>query len=196
MSGFRYDTVDDTPPSRGRAFLVAIVIVGALAVGFASMLQRSIPRNGAHSQSRLVGTQAPQFEVDGWLNGPGPTEAERRGKVVVVDAWAWWCGPCHMAAPEMITLEKKYQDQGVLFVGLTTEGSDTLAKSEKFLSATKITWPNGYGARRTLQSLEADSIPHVTIIDRNNLIEDIVVGAGDTHRFIEAAIERALAKHP
>lgn len=194
MSGFQYDTVSEPSPSRGRSFLMAIVIVGAVAIGFAALLKQSIPSK--QSQSHLIGTQAPKFEVEGWLNGPGPTDAERRGKVVVVDAWAWWCGPCRMAAPDMIALEQKYRGQGVLFVGLTGEGSDTLPKSKRFLSEAKIDWPNGYGARGTLQRLEADSIPHVTIIDRNNLIEDILIGAGDTQRHIEAAIQRALAKQP
>ncbi len=195
MSGFHYDTVSEPTPSRGRSFLLGIVIVGALAIGFASMLKQSIPP--ARSMSRLVGTQAPQFEVEGWLNGPGPTADELRGKVVVVDAWAWWCGPCRMAAPDMLALEQKYREQGVVFLGLTSEGSDTLAKSKQFLSVTKINWPNGYGASRTLRLLEADSIPHVTIIDRKNVIEDIVMGAGgESHQDIEAAIQRALAKTP
>ena len=195
MSGFRYDTVPEPSPSRGRSFLIGIVIVGALAIGFASMLKQSIP--SARSTSHLVGTQAPPFEVEGWLNGSGPTADELRGKVVVVDAWAWWCGPCRMAAPDMIALEQKYREKGVVFLGLTSEGSDTLAKSKQFLSVTKINWPNGYGASRTLQLLEADSIPHVTIIDGKNVIEDIIMGAGgDSHQSIEAAIQRALAKMP
>ncbi len=195
MSGFQYDTVSEPPPSRGRSWLIGIVIVAALAIGFALMLKQSIP--SARSTSRLIGTQAPKLEVEGWLNGSGPTPEELRGKVVVVDAWAWWCGPCRMAAPDMIALEQKYREQGVVFLGLTSESSDTLAKSKQFLSVTKINWPNGYGASRTLQLLEADSIPHVTIIDRKNVIEDIIMGAGgDSHQSIEAAIQRALAKQP
>jgi thiol-disulfide isomerase/thioredoxin len=197
MSGFRYDTVQEPTSSRGRTFLAVLCLVTSLAILLASLLSQSVPPGLSAKQSHLVGTQAPKFEVDGWLNGPGPTEDELKGKVIVVDAWAWWCGPCRMAAPEMIALEQKYRDQGVMFIGLTTEGTETLDKTRQFLEVTRMTWPAGFGAGRTLERLDADSIPHVTIIDRKNAIEEIVMGAGgDTSQIIENAIKRALEKQP
>ena len=115
---------------------------------------------------------------------------ELQGKVVVVDAWAYWCRPCFEAAPELIALHQKYSDQGVVFVGLTTEQSDVLDRSKLFLEKAGITWLNGYGAIETLIGFRADAIPQTWVINRSGTI----VWDYSSPDSIESAVDRALAE--
>ena len=112
--------------------------------------------------------------------------------MVCLDAWAHWCGPCRAAAPELRALEEKYRSRGVIFIGLTSEGESDLDASRKFIEATRITWPNGYGANETLAALRADFIPQLWIVDRQNRI----VWDAHSREPIEEVLERALAESP
>jgi len=120
-----------------------------------------------------VGKPFPPLQVEGWLNGPEPAAAELEGKVRVIEAWAYWCGPCVQAAPHVVELHHKYHDRGVVFLGLTPEGSGKLSASENFLAQGKITWPNGYGAMETLGALAgADgsiALPMMWVVDQKGI---------------------------
>ena len=170
----------------GRRFLVFLVVVSAATIAFSLYFQRSLRPPTAPSAA--TGRQAPPIKVEGWLNGPGPSAEELRGKVIVLDAWAFWCVPCRALAPELVALHKTYSARGVVFLGITSEGSDALAQSQRFLSDTGISWPNGYGALETLEQLRAEFIPQRWVIDgRNNIVWN-----EESREPIEAAIDRAL----
>ena len=139
-----------------------------------------------------VGKTAPKIEAVGWLNGKPPTAEERKGKVVVVDAWATWCGPCREQAPEMVRIYNKFHSRGVVFIGLTAEGLGAVPKMKRFLSETRITWPNGYGAVRSLRQFEANSIPAVWVIGRDGK----VAWNHNSKGTLEDGIEAALATGP
>lgn len=178
----------------GRSWLLAILLVGAATIGFTLLMKQSI--QPTRSSSPRVGMLFPAMQVEGWLNGPGPTAGELSGKVLVVDAWEFRCGPCQMAAPGLIELERKYRDQGVVFLGLTALGSEALEMNQKFLELTGIPWPNGYGAVEPLTTLEADLIPVVWIVGRDGRIVDEIVGFDPSHQAVRDGIERALAEQP
>ncbi len=183
---------DPPPTSPFFKLAMSVVVVVALAALVRSILVegpgRPIP--GSRTASDLLGRPAPPIKAAGWLNGETPADDFFQGKVVVVDAWAYWCRPCFDAAPELIALHQKYSDQGVVFVGLTTEQSDVLDRSKLFLEKASITWLNGYGAIETLIELRADAIPQSWVIDRTGMI----VWDYNSPEPIEAALDRALAK--
>jgi thiol-disulfide isomerase/thioredoxin len=65
----------------------------------------------------LVGKEMPALELDGW-RGKAVTAADMKGKIVVVDFWATWCGPCIAAIPKNNDIAKDYAEKGVLVVGV------------------------------------------------------------------------------
>src|SRR3954447_6875624 len=69
--------------------------------------------------AKLEGKPMPPLSVSGWVNGE-VKPADMKGKIVVVDFYATWCGPCMAAIPHNNELMKKYKDQGVLVVGVCT----------------------------------------------------------------------------
>lgn len=170
----------------GRSFGFALIIVTIAAVSFSLLIRQGMaPKNFGIRP-------APTIQAAGWLNGNAPASADLRGKVIVIDAWAYWCERCRAKAPELVKLHETYHDRGVVFLGLTPEGKDVVAESKKFLDEVKFTWPSGYGATETLTALNSSVLPKLWVIDRKNL----VIWEQPGSEPIEAAIERALAEQP
>ena len=73
-----------------------------------------------------VGQPAPEFATETTTGKPISLES-LRGKVVLVDYWATWCGPCKMAMPTLESLHRKYGDQGLEVLGISVDAADTVA---------------------------------------------------------------------
>lgn len=185
---------DELPPQHGPSgFTIAVLVIGSMAIFFALLFRSAM----TPVESPQLGKPFPAIEAAGWINGSALTADDLKGKVFVVDAWAFWCGPCRMIVPDIIELQKKYQGQDVVFLGLTSEGRDSksLKLSEEFVESLKIPWVNGYGAVKTLNELEVESIPQLWVVGRDNQIVFHEIGfAGNSIELMDAAIQKALAK--
>ncbi|WP_010586496.1 TlpA family protein disulfide reductase [Schlesneria paludicola] len=178
--------------SRQKGFPVAFLIVCALAVAFALAIRSGIQP----APSAAIGTSFPTIEAVGWINGPAPDESHLQGRVLVVDAWAYWCGPCRALTPTLVKLHEKYKDRGVQFIGLTSEGSDSesLGQTTKAVEEEGMTWPNGYGADKTLTQLQVEGIPQLWVVDAQKKITFHQAGwSPSSAAGLEQAIVDALA---
>ena len=183
---------DDRPPPDGPSgFFIAVTIVGIMAVSFALLFRAAM----APVVSSQVGKQFPPIEAGGWINGPEPKELDFQGKILVVDAWAYWCGPCRMVTPNLIQLHDNFKGQDVVFVGLTSEGLDSqsIQLSKDFVKSLKIPWLNGYAATKTLGALDVDAIPQLWVVDKNRRIVLHEIGFNESSIWdIEQAVKKAL----
>src|SRR5215216_6560382 len=192
--------------------LVATVIVlGLVAVFGASSCNSYDPVPKSPSSSTTV-RPAPNRPGAGLISLPRLVlDAENRaatgstiklanysGKVLLVNLWATWCGPCKMETPELVKLHKEYQSRGVEMIGLSTEDPDASAESVKnFVREYEVDYQIGWAKREVAQTLMQGrgSIPQSFVIARDGRIVRRFIGFRPdlTPGQIKAALEEALA---
>ena len=125
--------------------------------------------------------------------------ADFEGKVVVINLWASWCGPCRREIPEYETVRKEYAGKDVVFIGLTTE--DPRYEGErvkKFLREVsfgfRLGWADGEMARTITNGRR--SIPQTMVIDPDGRIVSHWDGyaAGWSGKRLKQAIESAIPR--
>jgi thiol-disulfide isomerase/thioredoxin len=103
---------------------------------------------GEHRQHDRLGTPF-ELEFNDAITGRHVSMKDLRGKVVVVDFWATWCGPCVGEIPEMKRLYARYHDKGVEFIGVShdpPEEEGGLEALKTFVAEREIPWPQYYQA--------------------------------------------------
>ena len=123
--------------------------------------------------------------------------ANYSGKVLFVNLWATWCGPCRMETPELVRLHKEFQSRGVEMVGLSTENPDASARSvSDFVREFNVDYQIGWAKPEVAQIMMQGrtSIPQSFIIARDGRILKRFIGFNPdtTPNQIKEALELAL----
>lgn len=121
------------------------------------------------------------------------------GKVLLVNLWATWCGPCRMETPELVKLNKEFRDRGVELIGLSTEDPDASAQSvSDFVREYKVDYQIGWATREVALGLMQGrtNIPQSFIIARDGRIVRRFIGFSPTSTPVQLrqAIEQALVE--
>ncbi len=133
------------------------------------------PENGESSGRSLVGTVAPKMTLPN-LKGETIDLSDHLGKVVVLDFWATWCGPCVASLPKYLEKVQRYADNEVVFLGVNS--TETPESVRDFLQGKN--WPEfdtlfDYDGE-VAKAMLVGGIPHTVVIGRDGKIAHVQVG--------------------
>lgn len=126
------------------------------------------------------------------LSGKKHTNASLKGKVILLDFWATWCGPCKAAAPTMNSLYQKYKAKGLQVVGVNI--TDKKPAISKYVAEHKYTYPFVYDSDAFAKALGVGPIPTFVLVDKTGKVRNVIVGFNATKSpsEIEALVKKLL----
>jgi thiol-disulfide isomerase/thioredoxin len=134
---------------------------------------------------------APPFRVT-TMDGKTVSLDSLTGKVVLIDFWATWCGPCREALPHIRNIAQKFQGEPLVVLSVSLDSDNT--KWEDFVSKNEMTWLQyrDGGFTGPLSKLFAvRSIPHTFTIDADGVLQDEHIGDGSIEGKLKKQIARA-----
>jgi thiol-disulfide isomerase/thioredoxin len=150
----------------------------------------------------MIGKDAAPLNIESWVNGPALTDANLKGKVVFLDFWAVWCGPCIATFPHLREWNEKYADKGLVMIGLTqyynyqwdeaakraTRATEKVSHEEEQAMLAKFAESHELKHRFAIQAdgslsdyYGVTGIPHVVVIDQQGKIRLMKVGSDEAN---------------
>ncbi len=117
---------------------------------------------------------APNFTLQ-TLDGQEVTLSKLKGKVILLDFWATWCGPCRESIPHLIQLYKTYQKDGFEVIGMNVERGDMDAV-RRFANSMDIPYPIALSPDDVQRDYRVSSLPTSIFIDKQGRIREKMVG--------------------
>ena len=120
----------------------------------------------------------PVVSADGHMGGDRMRLADQRGKVLLVDFWATWCGPCQMSTPILVRLADRYRARGLVVMGVNVDqGSADMVGP--FMHHFGITYPVLYDDGQAQSAYSIHALPTAILIDRLGRIRQVHQGLAD-----------------
>lgn len=144
----------------------------------------------------LKGKKMPAFKMTD-TSGKVHTNASLKGKVILLDFWATWCGPCKAASPTMQKLHEKYAKQGLVVVGANVfeNGTDIKTAAASYKKEHKYSYMFTKANETLATKLGINGIPAFLFVDKTGKIVEVQTGFSESlaGKF-EATVKKLLGK--
>ena len=145
-------------PRAGRARSLRLVACAAFAIVA-----------GTASSAIAPATAAPDFTLHAMGGGANLRLKEQRGRVVMVNFWATWCGPCREEMPQLNRLYEKYRASGFVLLGVNVD--DDSSKAAEVAKKLGVTFPVLLDTDKKVSKLyDLSTMPSTVIIDRDGKV--------------------------
>ncbi len=164
------------------------LMIAAVAVAAALI---AVPQN---STAKLEGKAAPKFSLK-TTDGKTITNDSFKGKLVLLDFWASWCGPCKKATPTMEALHKKHSKAGLAVVGVNSlEDEPGPKEARDYKAKGKYTFTFAYDGDKVAKAFGVSGIPQFVLIDRKGRVIETWFGFDDKiKKDMEARVAKEVA---
>ena len=184
-----------SPPESGGRNPLALVVVAVIAAGMLYFGFHMAQRSRADAPAILgKSTPAPDFTLEK-LDGGSMKLSDLRGKAVLLNFWATWCGPCKIETPWLVELQNQYRSEGLQVVGVAMDdsGKDEIAKFAKDMG---VNYPVLLGKEAVGDAYGGvPALPETFFIGRDGKIVDRIIGLKG-RADIEDSIKKALDTQP
>jgi thiol-disulfide isomerase/thioredoxin len=125
-------------------------------------------------EKKLSQGLAPDFTLK-TLSGQDLTLSQIKGKVVLLDFWATWCGPCRESIPHLIQLYKAYRENGFEVIGMSLDKGD-VEIVRNFARSMDIPYPMVMASDEVVRNYRVTAIPTTFLIDKEGKIRERITG--------------------
>jgi peroxiredoxin len=180
------------PPRRSPLAIIVVVVLVALMLYFAAhQARRTGGSSAAHNTQPSI---APDFSLES-LDGGTMRLSDLRGKAVLLNFWATWCGPCKIEMPWFVDLQNQYRAQGLQIVGVAMDDASK-ADIKKFAQDMGVNYPILIGKEAVGDQYGGvPALPETFLIGRDGKIVDKIIGLRGKSE-IEDSIKKALDTRP
>ena len=154
-----------------------------LSANNAPQVQTNSPDNAAPEKKKTeyppIATAVAQADLKN-LDGTTFKVADKKGKVLLLNLWATWCGPCRSEMPTLVKMQDEHRDKGLEILGLNTD-EETVEDINKFAADMKlnytIVWADTAMQAALLKISKFNGIPQSFIVDRDGNLRGVFRGA-------------------
>lgn len=156
-----------------------------------TLILAAIPAEAITLKRQLERKTAPDFELKD-ATGRTVRLSNYKGKIVVLDFWATWCGPCKAEIPWLNEIFKQYEAAGVVVLGISMD-EDRWDAVKPFMDKVPISYPVLMGTRRVAYLYgDVEGLPVAFFVDRDQRVAAIHAGAA-SRKGVEQVIKSLLA---
>lgn len=172
-------------------FVLVVVVIVVFGMLVAAHHWNKLQNAGPKLNGKMKGAPAPDFTLP-TVDGKQVKLSDLRGKTVLLNFWATWCGPCKMEIPWFSELQQQYGPQGLVILGVSMD-DDPKKDVPQFAQQMKIDYPILIGNDKVADQYGGvEGLPQTFYIDSDGKIVKKVVGLA-SHSEIEDGIKEALA---
>lgn len=181
----------DTKQFRKNALI--LLALGAVWIWVSTTLPGDATTQGIPAPQ--AGFLAPDFTLQD-QDGQSYTLSELRGRPVLVNLWASWCGPCQREMPAMDSIYQKYKDDGFIILAVNVTNQEiTVSNATDFAKSLNLTFPIVFDhTGEVSEQYHLQSLPSSFFIGKDGIIKEVVIGGPMAEALLQTRVESLLAE--